>query len=216
MRGGGGAGRAVTALALVLAGCGGKSTLDTDGAPHMNPQPEVPGGVYTLDFTGTVGGGFEVSAWQHVAFSVDLAHHLRSYALPNTGYEATAPGVYAAPFTYADCNAQHTQMLDHVEYPDSDLPATDSAHVATLSVEMLPSQYESNLGQGEVCFGYRDVGGTWHWKFEPTDVTWDAAAERFRAEFSTNVDSTTGLALFYDAYDSQGRKITKIQYTAQQ
>jgi hypothetical protein len=176
--------------AWLLVACQGQVTPDVSSGTTNGALPPSSASAtqdYLLDFSkGTFKIGYRRNYW----LSFDFGETTQTYLgptgpsngkfAPNVASTQTVgsycqSGLAAPAETYAGLEPGESAWVDHVE------------------VEMAPLQGEP--APANMCFGYRDPDGTWHWKLDPNQPTWDSAKGRFRMSFPVQKGPVAGFAI---------------------
>jgi hypothetical protein len=192
-------------IAVFGSGCmrGNESTAP---APEAHSAPVEPQR-YVLDFTDAAAPGTPVGNFVNLAFNIDLREPVRKFSLPNWRGGA-APGILKT-YDFADCENPPTALEKQLDT----LPPGQSALVGSLDIELTVQEAANPPWTGEdVCFGYREPAGRWHWDQRRVTFTQDAATQRWHALLDVTRDADAIKLVF--GYGVPKLPLSRITYTA--
>lgn len=180
--------------AWLLVACQGEVVPSTAGSSTGAPTPTPTTQDYTLDFSqGNFSVGYRTNYWM----GFDFSQPFRSF----TEHEGAviAPNIVGFQPLGSYCKANGSAPEEHFE----NVMHGDSVWLDHVDVDMSKPEGVMVTMPSDMCFGYLDPDGTWHWKLPPQQPTWDAAQGHFHMIFQVQQGPVAGFAIL----SNQGPKV---------
>ena len=178
------------------AGCNSSLPLTMPGNDLASPTGPSQ---YVFDFSGSPTKGIKVGNMVNLAVTFDHSQPVRRFILdPSDNLQM--PGLVVS-FDYGRCSGSGL-----IEVSKDRLPGTDTVWADYVDVEVLPPVVEET--QPGVCHGYREPSGAWHWTFQTTRLTRDAATNLYRARLSIKKGPLDAVKLLMNTLDVQLSRVT--------
>ena len=162
---------------LIAVGCyWALAYLQKAGDPSMDNQA-ANGQKYVLDFSNSPNRGIRVGKFHNFGFRIDLKNAVKNISVPLGNRRL--PDLVAT-FDYAGCMKGQEFLLESAV---RELPPGDAAWVDEVEVVMVSSLKQESRGTSGICYGVREAG-KWYWNFTSTPLTYDSAANSFRARIA--------------------------------
>ncbi len=164
-----------------------------------------------LDFTGCKLGGLHFGSNVNAAFTIDLQHPLRTFAIESIDPQV-GDGLNASYDNSMTCPLYDSQQLSYSTIVKhlGKLGPGDPANVLQVTLDIAAAGETHNPTSQVYCFAYRDPSGVWHAEGNSFERTYDAATDTLHLAIPVSKGPIDALYLVTTDASSA---MTRITYT---
>lgn len=188
---------AVAVVVLVTQGCG---EAESESDPFASGEVVVQG-EHVLDFSAFPDGGTRVGDMHNLAFAI-IEETPRVFVPEDGRNHVQGPEAWVS-YDKARCDSPAA-----LESSARGIARVHSANVDVVTVQVKPEH--GNTDAGELCFGYRTVGGGWTWELAPIALTLRPETGMLEVDLPVHEERVDGIKLM-----STGRSapLVSVRYT---